>query len=185
MDVAQDEPTIIETSVQEYVYDEDVVVLIGKDGVPKPLAEKKRKYKLVKQENDPMSGERPFNEVENGRIYEIDGLMILIPKRVIDKILHWNENEAMQNDVAYDKKICQSLLVCLTSKDDLANSRITDDVEEFIRGGKHINRIVKYSQCKYQSTFSKNFQQESYKCDAKMTVNGLPQCNFSLMIYVD
>lgn len=102
-----------------------------------------------------MSGARPFNEIENGRIYEIDDMMVLIPKRVIDKILHWNENEALRKDVAYDKKICQSLLVCLTSKDDLANSRITEDVKEFIKGRKNFSNIVKYSLCKSQSTFLK------------------------------
>lgn len=141
MDASEDEITIFEESFQEHVYDEDVVILVGKDGIPKPLAGKKRKYKLMKQENDPVSGKIPFNEAENGGIYEIDDMMVLIPKRVIDKILHWNGIEAMQNDSAYDKKICQSLLVCLTSKDDLANSRITKDVKAFIAGK---NRFLKF-----------------------------------------
>lgn len=142
----------IESSMQEYIYDDDVVVLIGRDGIPKPITEKKRKYKLLKQENDPMSGDRPFNDVENGRIYEIDETMVLIPKRVVDKILDWNNNEALRDDVSFDSKVCLSLLVCLVSKEDLSNYRITEDVKEFING--RINSIIipKYAQCKFHTT---------------------------------
>lgn len=63
----------------------------------------------------------------------IGGKLIEIPKKVVDKIIEWNQG-ANRNDSEYDKKVCQMLLLSLVSKEGLRKHQVNGDVIQFIKG---------------------------------------------------
>ncbi|XP_055308738.1 uncharacterized protein LOC129572728, partial [Sitodiplosis mosellana] len=116
---------------KEVVLDEHVTMLVGPHGIPKPLAT--TTDDLLKRENDGMSGNIPFNERKKGRVYKIGTKKAEIPYKVIDKILEWNEDRDKRNNIDYDRKMCQMLVMSLTPKDDIRTSKISSQVIEFVK----------------------------------------------------
>lgn len=68
---------------------------------------------------------------KKGRVYKV-GKLIEIPAKVVSKILEWNLDDEKRGDLSYDRKICQSLVMSLVSKNDLLESNINKDVINFI-----------------------------------------------------
>lgn len=73
---------------------------------------------------------------EGDRIYLIGKDRIRVPKRVIDKIIDWNEKQC--DDISVDKKIFKSLILCLVTPERLAEGHIDKHVKNFIYGEKNI-----------------------------------------------
>lgn len=59
--------------------------------------------------------------------------MIEIPYKVVDKILEWNTDHEKRGNLNLDRKICQSLVMSLVSKDDVRESKISGHAKEFIK----------------------------------------------------
>lgn len=59
--------------------------------------------------------------------------MIEIPTKAVDKIIEWNTG-IKRDDIRYDKKVCQSLLLSLVAKKQLQESVVDADVMRFIKG---------------------------------------------------
>lgn len=68
-----------------------------------------------------------------GRVYKIGKQLILVPQRAIEKLIEWNETPK-RNDVNYDRKVCFSWLLSLTSKEQIVAFNISCDVMDFIKG---------------------------------------------------
>ncbi|XP_055312022.1 uncharacterized protein LOC129574267 [Sitodiplosis mosellana] len=121
---------LLDDEPEEVICEDDVVMLIGQSGVPLPMAS--TKDELIKRENDPISGNTPFNEKRDGRVYKIGKRYILIPKKAVDKMSEWNTG-LKRDDIRYDKKFCQALLLSLVDKQQLKQSIVDADVMQFIR----------------------------------------------------
>ncbi|XP_055309118.1 uncharacterized protein LOC129573007 [Sitodiplosis mosellana] len=113
---------------EEIVYEDDVVIMVGRHGLPKPMAA--TEDDMIKRENDQMTGNIPFNETGNGRIYKIGGKLIEIPKKAVEKIIEWNVGPR-RDDTQYDRKVCHSLLLSLVAKEQL--QAVDAAVMEFIK----------------------------------------------------
>lgn len=62
-----------------------------------------------------------------------DNSLVVIPYKVINKVLEWNTDYEKRGDEQYDRKICQMLLISLASKNDIRESKISKEAIEFIK----------------------------------------------------
>lgn len=76
-------------------------------------------------------------------MYKIGSQFIEIPYKVVNKIIEWNE-EPKRKDVIYDRKICHLFVMSLSSKENVCQSKICDEVITFIKGD---NRKLIYIFC--------------------------------------
>lgn len=65
-DNIEENSSVLDTSLNEDIYDEETTIYVGKSGIPKP---KVLKYQLVKQEKDTITGDIPFKQTV-GDIYD-------------------------------------------------------------------------------------------------------------------
>lgn len=59
--------------------------------------------------------------------------MILVPEKVVEKLIEWNE-PPKRHDIQYDRKVCYSWLLSLAGKDQLAAFKVNSDTMNFIKG---------------------------------------------------
>lgn len=69
----------------------------------------------------------------SGRVYMIGDKLIEIPKKVVEKIIEWNQG-AKRYESEYDKKVCHMLLLSLVSKESLRKREVNESVIQFIKG---------------------------------------------------
>lgn len=67
----------------------------------------------------------------------------MIPNKVIQRIIEWNEGSQRQN-LMVDKMICHSLLLCLVPKDKLKICNVSKDTMYLIEGNLIQLMIVLY-----------------------------------------
>lgn len=92
---------------------------------------------LIKRENDSVSGDIPFNENKNGRIYLIGDGYFEIHKSAIQSFVEWNTNEPEKSSIDFDKRFVKALLLNLLSKDQLNHLTASDEIISFIRGKRN------------------------------------------------
>lgn len=59
--------------------------------------------------------------------------MVIVPYRVVEKIIEWNAADETRGNEEYDRKVCLMLLMSLTSKEEVRASKISKEVIEFIK----------------------------------------------------
>ncbi|XP_031630860.1 uncharacterized protein LOC116345565 [Contarinia nasturtii] len=146
---------LLENTVENRI-DDDVSIMIGAAGVPKPMF--MTSDELVKRENDILSGNKPYNEIDGGdRIYLVGGIRISIPLRVINAFKSWVDSPDADN-LHFDEIFVHTLLLTMVTAADLVASEISDPVLSFIfdllairvkddesrleKFNAHVNRLV-------------------------------------------
>lgn len=70
---------------------------------------------------------------DKGRVYKVDGKLVLINRDVIEKFRVWN-SEMFRNDANYDTKFIQALLVLSIGSDSIVRGEIPAKVLRFLHG---------------------------------------------------
>lgn len=148
------------------VYDDDVVITIGKKGFGKPI--QITIDGLIKHENDIVSGDVAFSDIQVslyfalirsfccllsvftmqdlqgtiiGRCYKLGKDKFAVPQKFIDTVKEWNKHPDMQNALIDKRVVWAILLMCADTPDVIAHN-IKDEVKVFINGIKSYLAII-------------------------------------------
>lgn len=72
-----------------------------------------------------------------GRIYEVDGVLVKLEHGVLAKFKEWN-TQLLRNDMFYDKRIVELLLMCGLGSDRIAIGDISRQFLKFITGNAYL-----------------------------------------------